>query len=85
MTAIRLAGAADLPAVRAVIDRAFVVYVERLGCLPAPMEADHEAHIGRGEVFVAVEDDEVLAAEIPTPDAVADIDIDADIPVGDED
>ena len=32
-----------------------------------------------------VADDEEIAAEIPTPDAVADIDLDADIPVGDED
>jgi DNA-directed RNA polymerase subunit beta len=31
---------------------------------------------------VAPEDDEETAAEIPTPDAVADIDLDADIPVG---
>ncbi len=32
----------------------------------------------------APEDDEIVAAEIPTPDAVSDIDIDADIPLGDD-
>jgi DNA-directed RNA polymerase subunit beta len=32
-----------------------------------------------------VADDETTAAEIPTPDAVSDIDLDADVPVGDED
>ncbi len=32
----------------------------------------------------APEDEESLAAEIPTPDAVPDIDIDADIPLGDD-
>jgi DNA-directed RNA polymerase subunit beta len=30
---------------------------------------------------VAPEDDETIAAEIPTPDVVADIDLDADVPV----
>jgi DNA-directed RNA polymerase subunit beta len=30
------------------------------------------------------DDDEIVAAEIPTPDAVPDIDLDADIPVGDD-
>ena len=30
----------------------------------------------------SIEDDEETAAEIPTPDAVADIDIDAEIPLG---
>ena len=33
---------------------------------------------------VAPEDDEETAAEIPTPDAVADIDLDAEIPLGDD-
>jgi DNA-directed RNA polymerase subunit beta len=47
--------------------------------------ADEQTETTDATDAAAPEDDEMTAAEVPTPDAVADIDMDADIPVGDED
>ncbi|WP_306190833.1 GNAT family N-acetyltransferase [Streptomyces sp. MK5] len=52
---IRAAAAADVPAVRAVTDAAYRPYIERIGVVPAPMEADHAADVAAGKVFVARE------------------------------
>ncbi|GAA5010757.1 GNAT family N-acetyltransferase [Streptomyces siamensis] len=52
---IRPAVAADVPAVKAVIDTAFHPYIERIGLVPAPMEADHGANVAAGHVFVTGE------------------------------
>ncbi|MGI5199261.1 GNAT family N-acetyltransferase [Streptomyces sp. CA-288835] len=49
---IRLAEAGDEPAVKAVIDAAFRPYIERIGLVPVPMEADHAANIAAGRVYV---------------------------------
>ncbi|NGO48228.1 GNAT family N-acetyltransferase [Streptomyces ureilyticus] len=49
---IRLAEAGDEPAVKAVIDAAFQPYIERIGLVPVPMEADHAANIAAGRVYV---------------------------------
>lgn len=49
---IRPAVAADVPAVKAVIDAAFHHYIERIGLVPSPMEADHAANVAAGLVFV---------------------------------
>ncbi|MFE3491771.1 GNAT family N-acetyltransferase [Streptomyces sp. NPDC059169] len=49
----RPATAHDEPAVKAVTDAAFRHYVERIGLVPAPMRADHEANVAAGRVFVA--------------------------------
>lgn len=49
---IRLATAADVPAVQAVTDAAFHPYIERIGVAPAPMEADHAAEVAAGRVYV---------------------------------
>ncbi|MCD7441802.1 GNAT family N-acetyltransferase [Streptomyces lincolnensis] len=49
---IRLAGAADVPAVKAVTDAAYQHYVERIGQVPQPMERDHAATVAEGRVFV---------------------------------
>ncbi|MFJ8148265.1 GNAT family N-acetyltransferase [Streptomyces sp. NPDC096048] len=49
---VRRAVAADLPAVRAVTDAAYRPYVERIGVVPQPMEADHAANVAAGKVFV---------------------------------
>lgn len=51
--AIRPAVPADVPEVRAVIDAAFSPYIERIGVVPVPMEADHTANVAAGKVFVA--------------------------------
>ncbi|WP_406434105.1 GNAT family N-acetyltransferase [Streptomyces sp. NBC_00631] len=52
---IRLARAADVPAVKAVTDMAYHPYVARIGVVPQPMEADHMANVAVGRVFVAGE------------------------------
>ena len=52
---IRQAVSADLPAVSDLVERAFALYVERIGRRPAPMDDDYGAHIRRGDVFVAGE------------------------------
>ncbi|MBC9730794.1 GNAT family N-acetyltransferase [Streptomyces sp. TRM68367] len=52
---IRQAGAADVPAVAALTDAAFRHYVERIGVVPVPMEADHAANVAAGKVFVTEE------------------------------
>ncbi|GHI08830.1 acetyltransferase [Streptomyces cellostaticus] len=49
---IRPARAADLPAVKAVTDAAYHHYIERIGVVPQPMEADHAANVAAGRVFV---------------------------------
>lgn len=52
---IRPAVAADVPAVKAVTDAAYRPYVERIGVVPQPMEADHAANVAAGRVFVTEE------------------------------
>ncbi|GHH13816.1 N-acetyltransferase [Streptomyces rubradiris] len=49
---VRPAGARDVPAVRAVTDAAYHHYIERIGVVPQPMEADHAADVAAGKVFV---------------------------------
>ncbi|MEU6574535.1 GNAT family N-acetyltransferase [Streptomyces sp. NPDC046805] len=50
--AIRAAVAADVPAVKTVTDAAYRHYIERIGVVPQPMEADHTANVADGKVFV---------------------------------
>ncbi|MEU5001425.1 GNAT family N-acetyltransferase [Streptomyces sp. NPDC021622] len=53
MTAdIRPATTADVAAVKAVTDAAYRHYIERIGVVPAPMEADHAAEVAAGRVYV---------------------------------
>ncbi|MFJ1975142.1 GNAT family N-acetyltransferase [Streptomyces sp. NPDC087903] len=49
---IRAAVAADVPAVKAVTDAAYSPYIPRIGVVPQPMRADHEANVAAGKVFV---------------------------------
>jgi len=49
---IRPAVAADVAAVKAVTDAAYHGYIERIGVVPVPMEADHAANVAAGKVFV---------------------------------
>ncbi|GAA2808756.1 GNAT family N-acetyltransferase [Streptomyces showdoensis] len=64
----RPADAADVPAVKAVIDAAFHHYIERIGLVPAPMEEDHAANVAAGRVFVAGEPVAGLVVVIPEAD-----------------
>lgn len=52
---IRPAVAADVDAVKAVTDAAYHRYIERIGVVPKPMEADHAANVAAGRVFVTGE------------------------------
>ncbi|MGW1805775.1 GNAT family N-acetyltransferase [Streptomyces sp. NPDC002078] len=49
---VRPAVAEDVPAVKAVTDAAYHHYIERIGVVPQPMEADHAANVAAGKVFV---------------------------------
>jgi ribosomal protein S18 acetylase RimI-like enzyme len=49
---IRAATRADVPAVKTVTDAAYHHYIERIGVVPQPMEADHAANVAAGKVFV---------------------------------
>ncbi|MEU8763753.1 GNAT family N-acetyltransferase [Streptomyces sp. NPDC048659] len=64
----RPALAADVPAVKAVIDAAFHHYIERIGLVPAPMEEDHAANVAAGRVFVAGEPVAGLVVVVPEAD-----------------
>lgn len=44
--------AEDTPAVRAVTEAAYHRYIERIGVVPVPVEADHAANVAAGRVFV---------------------------------
>jgi GNAT superfamily N-acetyltransferase len=57
---IRRAGPADLAVVSGIVDRAYGVYVERIGMRPGPMDADYRDALDRGLVWVAVEGEAVL-------------------------
>jgi ribosomal protein S18 acetylase RimI-like enzyme len=59
---LRGAAAADVPAIRALIDEAYAKYVPRIGKKPAPMLADYEAHVRAGEVHVLARDAQILGA-----------------------
>ncbi|MEV7892297.1 GNAT family N-acetyltransferase [Streptomyces sp. NPDC002817] len=52
---IRQAVAADVVAVKSVTDAAYRHYIERIGVVPQPMEADHAANVAAGRVFVTGE------------------------------
>ncbi|MET7515503.1 GNAT family N-acetyltransferase [Streptomyces sp. NPDC005480] len=49
---VRRAEAADVPAVKAVTDAAYRHYIDRIGVVPAPMEADHGAEVAARKVYV---------------------------------
>ncbi|MGW5421058.1 GNAT family N-acetyltransferase [Streptomyces sp. NPDC003943] len=63
----RPAVAADVPAVRAVVDAAFHHYIERIGLVPAPMEEDHAANVAAGRIFVVGEPVAGLVFVVPKP------------------
>lgn len=65
---IRLATPADVQAVRTVIDAAFSHYIDRIGVVPVPMEADHEANIAAGRVYVSGTPIDGLLVLVPEAD-----------------
>ncbi|MFJ8309233.1 MULTISPECIES: GNAT family N-acetyltransferase [unclassified Streptomyces] len=65
---IRLATAADVPRVKEVTDAAYHPYVERIGLVPVPMEADHAANVAAGRVFVTGDPVAGVLVLVPEPD-----------------
>ncbi|GEB57850.1 GNAT family N-acetyltransferase [Streptomyces gardneri] len=58
----------DVPAVKAVTDAAFHHYIDRIGLVPAPMEADHAANVAAGRVFVVGDPVAGLVVVVPEAD-----------------
>jgi ribosomal protein S18 acetylase RimI-like enzyme len=54
---IRPADATDLAAIESIVERAYGVYVERIGMRPGPMDDDYEEQVRRGLVHVAEDGD----------------------------
>jgi GNAT superfamily N-acetyltransferase len=50
---IRAAEPGDVAAIEAIVERAYGVYVERIGMRPGPMDDDHGEQVRRGLVHVA--------------------------------
>lgn len=57
---LRPAISADVAAIRAVAQRAYIKYVPRIGRVPAPMAADFLSHVQAGQTHVAVSHDKVM-------------------------
>ncbi|MBL7257925.1 GNAT family N-acetyltransferase [Paractinoplanes lichenicola] len=58
---LRLAsGAQDASLVRDLVDRAFTVYIARIGMKPRPMNADYDAIVAAGRCWVAVDAGEIV-------------------------
>lgn len=57
---IRSAQGPDAVALREIVERAYGVYVERIGRRPAPMDDDYAGKIREGGVFVADHDGEAV-------------------------
>jgi GNAT superfamily N-acetyltransferase len=64
---VRTATAADVPALQEIATSAYAPYVERIGRPPAPVTADYAAAVERGEVWVAVRDEEVAGLLVLVP------------------
>ena len=68
-TALRPARAADLPAVQALVARAYGHYVARIGKPPGPMLDDYAARIAEGAVQVLEEDGRMVGLLVLLPEA----------------
>jgi ribosomal protein S18 acetylase RimI-like enzyme len=61
---VRRASPADVPALYLVIHQAYLLYVPRIGRMPAPMTADYTAAVRSGQAWVAVADREVVGLTV---------------------
>jgi ribosomal protein S18 acetylase RimI-like enzyme len=57
---VRRATPADVPALYVVANEAYLLYVPRIGRMPAPMTADYSAAVQSGQAWVAEVDGQVL-------------------------
>ncbi len=67
MTTLRRATDADLPAIEALVARAYGHYMARLGRAPGPMVDDYAARIAEGVVSVLEEEGRVVALLVLLP------------------
>ena len=58
--AVRRAAPADVPALYVVVHEAYLLYVPRIGRMPAPMTADYSAAVRSGQAWVAEADGQIL-------------------------
>ena len=56
---VRRASLADVPALYLVVHEAYLLYVPRIGRMPAPMAADYSAAVRSGQAWVALADGEI--------------------------
>ena len=56
---VRPATSDDVPAVADIVERAYRLYVDRIGRRPGPMDVDYDARMGEADVFVAAAGDRV--------------------------
>jgi ribosomal protein S18 acetylase RimI-like enzyme len=56
---VRRASLADVPALYLVVHEAYLLYVPRIGRMPAPMTADYSAAVRSGQAWVALADSEI--------------------------
>lgn len=66
---VRSAVSDDVKRVRAIAEAAYIRYVPRIGRRPAPMDADFQAHIARGEVTLALVGEKIAGYVIAFPRA----------------
>jgi ribosomal protein S18 acetylase RimI-like enzyme len=57
---VRRATAADVPALYVVVHDAYLLYVPRIGRMPAPMTADYSAAVASGQAWVAEADGAIV-------------------------
>jgi ribosomal protein S18 acetylase RimI-like enzyme len=57
---VRRATPADVPALYVVAHEAYLLYVPRIGRMPAPMTADYSAAVQSGQAWVAERDGQIL-------------------------
>ena len=64
---IRRAASEDVPAIRALVEAAYAVYVPCIGRAPAPVSADYPALVEAGDAWVGVSDGRVVGVLVIRP------------------
>jgi N-acetylglutamate synthase-like GNAT family acetyltransferase len=64
---IRTAGSADVAAIHDLVQRAYALYVPRIGLRPAPMDHDYAEKVGYGYASVAEEEGAIVGILVLIP------------------
>ena len=70
MTGVRLATDADVPLVEKLVRAAYEPWAERIGFRPLPLDADYQALVAHGQVFVTAPDVDGVLVLSSEPDAL---------------